>query len=110
MAAEVSEAPEFVKEKFAELLTYHAEVLDVSSEALQLAETYVKRSVLSPNFFNDGLHIALATIAAVDVIVSWNFKHIVNFQQIRRFNAVNLEFGYRMVQIFSPNEVRTYES
>jgi len=109
VAAEVAEAPDFVQAKFSELLSFGAEVLDISVEAMRLAELYQKRGILGPNFFNDGLHIALATIAEIDVIVSWNFKHIVNFQKIRRFNAVNLESGYRMIGIYSPNEVRTYE-
>jgi len=68
------------------------------------------RRVLTPHYFNDGLHIALATIAEVDVLVSWNFKHIVHLNRIRLFNAVNLEQGYRSMEIYSPREVTTYES
>jgi len=51
------------------------------------------------------LHIALATIAEVDVLVSWNFKHIVRLDKIRLFNAVNLEQGYKSLTIYSPREV-----
>ena len=51
------------------------------------------------------LHIALATVAEVDVLVSWNFKHIVRLDKIRIFNAVNLELGYKSLQIYSPREV-----
>lgn len=51
---------------------------------------------LSP-FYTDGLHIAIATAAEVDVLVSWNFKHIVHFNKIRLFNAVNLELGYKPI-------------
>ena len=50
----------------------------------------------------------LATIADVDVLVSWNFKHIVRLDKIRIFNAVNLELGYKQLQIFSPREVTCY--
>lgn len=53
----------------------------------------------------DGLHIALATAAEVDLLVSWNFKHIVHYDKIRMFNAVNLELGYNPLQIYSPREV-----
>jgi len=56
------------------------------------------------------MHIALATVAEVDVLVSWNFKHILHFNKIRMFNAVNLEQGYKQIQIFSPREVTTYET
>ena len=54
-------------------------------------------------------HIALATIAAVDALVSWNFKHIVRLEKIRLFNTVNVESGYRVLSIRSPREVTTYE-
>ena len=55
------------------------------------------------------LHIALATIAEVDVLVSWNFRHVVRLDKIRLFNAVNLELGYKPLTIYSPREVVTYE-
>jgi hypothetical protein len=51
------------------------------------------------------LHIALATVANVDVLVSWNFKHIVRFDKIRLFNAANLQQGYKLLAIHSPREV-----
>ena len=55
-------------------------------------------------------HIALATIAEVDAIVSWNFKHIVHFEKIQKFNAVNIEMGYKPISIYSPREVTTHVS
>ena len=66
---------------------------------------YMERSVLGQRFINDMLHIALATIAEVDVLVSWNFKHIVHLDKIRLFNAVNMEQGYKPLTIYSPREV-----
>jgi len=41
----------------------------------------------------------------VDVLVSWNFRHIVNLDRIRGFNAVNLRGGYALLEIRSPLEV-----
>ena len=63
------------------------------AEATTLADFYQERDVLSPKYYNDGLHIALATIAEIDVLVSWNFKHIVHFEKIRLFSAINMERG-----------------
>jgi hypothetical protein len=54
-------------------------------------------------------HIAVATIAAVDSLVSWNFKHIVRLEKIRLFNAVNVQLGYQGLNILSPREVATHE-
>jgi hypothetical protein len=108
LAAEIEAAPEFVQEKYAELLALSPDILEVTEPALGLADLYQQRQVLTANFYGDGLHIALATIAEVDVLVSWNFKHIVHFDKIRLFNAVNLEQGYKPLQIYSPREVTTY--
>jgi len=108
VAAEIEEAPESVQSIYAELASLDAEVLTVDENALALADEYRERGILTPNFYDDGLHIALATVAEADLLVSWNFKHIVRFDKIRLFNAVNIEYGYKSLQIFSPREVTTY--
>jgi hypothetical protein len=48
------------------------------------------------------------TFAGVDLVVSWNFKHIVHFERVQKFNAVNIEMGYKPILIYSPREVTTY--
>lgn len=108
IATEIQDAPTPVQELYAELLTLDPEIIEVTGSALELADAYQSRNILTPNFRNDGLPIALATIAEADVLVSWNFKHIVRFDKIRLFNAVNLEYGYKPLQIYSPREVTTY--
>lgn len=105
---EIEAAPVFVRQLFAEILSLRAEVVQVDGEALMLVKHYMARGVLAQRFFDDMLHIALATIAEVDVLVSWNFKHIVRLEKIRLFNAVNLEQGYKPLTIYSPREVISY--
>jgi len=107
-ATEVRDAPEEVQVLYADLLMLDAEVIHTTEGALELADAYQERNILTPTFYDDGLHIALATVAQADVLVSWNFKHIVRLDKIRLFNAVNLEYGYRELQIYSPREVTTY--
>jgi hypothetical protein len=63
------------------------------------------RGIVGPGSRTDALHVALATVGGVDVIVSWNFKHVVNLGRIRLFNAVNLEQGYGLIEIRTPTEV-----
>lgn len=106
-AAEIAPAPGVVRELHAELLSI-AEVLPVTEEATALLAAYEDHGVLGPRFRNDMLHIALATVAAVDVVVSWNFRHIVRLDKMQQFNGVNLELGYRALAIHSPREVTTY--
>jgi hypothetical protein len=108
VAAEIDDAPEPVRESYAELVTLGAEVLEVSDSVIRLADIYQQRKILTPKFYDDGLHIALATSAEVDLLVSWNFKHIVHYEKIRLFNAVHLELGYKPLQIYSPREVTHY--
>ena len=106
---EIEDAPDEIQQLYAELLTLNAEVLKVDETAIELANQYQRRRILTPKFYDDGVHIALATLAEADVLVSWNFKHIVKFDKIRLFNGVNLLYGYKPLQIYSPREVTTYE-
>ena len=104
----MDDAPENVQAIYAELVALNAEILKIEENALELADEYQRHGILLPNFYDDGLHIAIATVAEADLLVSWNFKHIVRFDKIRLFNAVNIESGYKPLQIFSPREVTTY--
>jgi hypothetical protein len=65
----------------------------------------MEQKIVSKKYEDDALHIAIATVLEVDVLVSWNFKHIVNLDKIRKFNAVNLLYGYKTIEIRSPREV-----
>jgi len=107
-AAEIEKAPDHVKDKYIELLEYAAEIEEINDEVKELARAYVKRNILKDRYWEDALHIAIATINEVDVVVSWNFKHIVHYDKIRQFNGVNLEMGYKPVAIYSPMEVTSY--
>ena len=100
-AAEVEQAPDKVKAVHIELIEGGAELLPVSAESMDLLNKYLDRKILGPKFHNDMLHIALATIADADVLVSWNFRHIVRLGKIRLFNSVNIECGYKPSKPFS---------
>ena len=106
--AEIKPAPVHIRELYRELLQLQIKVIPVSEEALSLLSSYEAHQILSNRYRNDMLHIALATVANVDVLVSWNFRHIVRLDKIRQFNAVNLEQGYKQLAIYSPREVAGY--
>lgn len=109
VAAEVQVAPPQVQSQFDELVDLGAELLRIDRDALDLAGEYTRHEILPARFRNDLLHIAIATVANVDVLVSWNFKHIVRLEKIRLYSAVNLEAGYKPLEIYSPREVASYE-
>lgn len=108
-AAEVADAPGPVRELHQEMLVLAGSVLVITPQVLELVAAYEARKILASRYGADMRHIALATIASVDALVSWNFKHIVRLQKIRLFNAVNVESGYQSLNIVSPREVTTYE-
>ena len=109
VAAEVQDAPEAVRNQYEALLRGEHEFVLVTEEVINLADAYQRRDILTPKFYDDGLHIALASVAEADLLVSWNFRHIVRFDKIRMFNSVNLEQGYKPLTIYSPREVTRSE-
>lgn len=102
---ELEAAPETVKEVLKELSRSKWEAVSLGDEAKELANAYVREGVVGLENMTDALHIAAATLARVDVLVSWNFKHIVNLRRIHLYNAVNLKERYGMIDIRTPREV-----
>lgn len=80
-------------------------MLPRSDEIDRLRDAYLQAGVLSPASAGDAEHIAAASVAGVDLLVSWNFRHIVNFDKILKYEAVNLMHGYKPLRIHSPQEV-----
>ena len=102
---ELWEAPAQVRSRLASVPEKHIEMLQFDEEAMDLAEACIAATVLSSRMRVDAQHIAIATIGRVDVLVSWNFKHIVNLERIHGYNSVNLRKGYPMIEIRTPREV-----
>lgn len=106
---ELENAPQKVKELVKSLKAEFTEFLDTTDEAVDLATEYITENVVGKTSYADCLHIALATISRADFLVSWNFKHIVNIQRIRGYNAINIKNGYKQIEIRSPREFGKYE-
>jgi hypothetical protein len=107
--SELADAPPEVQAVYDELEDGVLERIEETPECITLAEKYIAEGILSEKFRADARHIAVATVNEVDVLVSWNFKHVVHHDKIRRFNAVNALCGYRPLQIFTPLEVANEE-
>lgn len=110
MIAELAGAPDQVQAVLRNITPSSVEYVALNDEASRLAEEYVRQGALSPRMIADAQHIAVATVAQVDVLVSWNFKHIVNLDRIHKYNSVNLREGYALLEIRSPLEVLQDES
>ena len=105
LAEELEGAPKAVQEEFGSLPPDCLEAVSRSEETERLKNAYLAAKVVGPTHENDAHHVAMATVAGADLIVSWNFRHIVHFDKIRGFNAVNLKEGYPLIDIRSPTEV-----
>lgn len=86
------------------------EVLTLIDDAVNLALEYIKENVVGQTSYEDCLHIAMATIYRLDLLVSWNFKHIVNIKRIREYNWINNKNGFPSIEIRSPKDLIDYEN
>lgn len=107
--AELAGAPAAVRKRVEDVAPSNVVVLPDSNEADELAAEYLLRGIVGPGSRADAAHVALATVARADILVSWNFRHIVNVGRIRRFHAVNIELGYGTPEIRTPLEVLDYD-
>ncbi len=107
--AEIEPAPEKIRKLFR---TYEkrAEIVHVKHETLVLQHQYISSGIVTPKSAEDALHVAVATVAQCALIVSWNFKHIVHFDKIPKYNAVNILNNYNEIGIYSPLEVISYDN
>ncbi len=102
---ELSLAPAGIKNLLETFEPSMVEEVHLDLQVQQLAQAYIDAGVLGSRWEGDCLHVATATVAGAELILSWNFKHIVNYNRIRGFNSVNVGFGYRSLTILSPREV-----
>lgn len=107
---ELINAPEKVRNLLQKYSTDKFERIELNEESVKLADKYIAEKVVGKTSIEDCRHIALATINKVDVLASWNFKHIVNLDRIKGYNSVNLKLGYQMIEIRSPKDLRNYEN
>ncbi|HEX5154477.1 MAG TPA: PIN domain-containing protein [Parafilimonas sp.] len=105
---ELLNAPKRVRELLLNYSTDKFERIELTEEAITLADNYINEKVVGKTSIADCRHIALATIYKVDVLASWNFKHIVNLDKIKGYNSVNLRLGYMMIEIRSPKDIINY--
>lgn len=102
---ELESAPENVQNILASIPEEHSTYVSFSEEAEELADKYIKEKIVSRKHIADAQHIAIATANRSDILVSWNFKQIVNLDKIHGYNAVNLKNNFPMLEIRSPREV-----
>lgn len=102
---ELEKSPEKVKALLDKVLKLNIELIGSDNEVDILASKYIKEKIITEKYLLDAYHIAISTVNRVDVLVSWNFKHMVNLLRIKSYNSVNLKYGYGIIDIRSPLEL-----
>jgi hypothetical protein len=106
---ELDLAPGKVQKILKQIPEKFLEIVESNQDTEQLARYYIVSGAITEKFYLDGLHIAIATCYNVNVLASWNFRHIVNLDKIRKYNSVNLEQGYNILEIRSPRDIVKFE-
>lgn len=105
VVTELADAPPNVRDVLERVSAESVEEVDVGDAVQDLAAAYMKAGVVGERWLNDATHVAAATVARADAIVSWNFRHIVRLDKIKAYNEVNVSRGYGILTILSPAEV-----
>ena len=108
LEAELLGAPDFVRQLLDSFSNEFIERVRLSKDASELADKYIEAKVVGKTSKADCQHIAIATVCHADVLVSWNFKHIVNLDRIRGYNGINFQNGHQMIEIRTPKEIFNY--
>ena len=102
---EINAAPPRVINRLNDIPVDDLMIVDINNEIESLADEYLKANIITDKYYDDALHIACATFYNVDILVSWNFKHIVNYNRIIKYNSINLLNGFKTLEIRNPKEV-----
>jgi hypothetical protein len=106
---ELSFAPAHVRTLLQTIPSEYKEHIASTPEIVLLATRYIDAGVVGKTSFDDCRHIAMATIYKADVLVSWNFKHIVNAVRIENYNRINHILGYPVIEIITPETLIDHE-
>ena len=101
---EISAAPESKQSQMASILK-EIPILDVTDECNELAQEYIERGIIPPQYKNDALHIGIATFYNMDALISYNFEHIVKLKTIREVSGINISMGFKIIDLVIPEEV-----
>ncbi len=102
---ETQGAPDVVRDLMKRTFDQPGRLLTLTQQAVELTQAYMDAAVVPVPYADDARHVAIAVVHEIHVVVSWNFKHLVNRDRRTAFNAVNLLQGYPSVDIISPLEL-----
>ena len=105
LETELQGAPEDVIKFYKSISSDQIEYIEQAEDSNPFRRGLLKEGVVGKASRADCRHIALATLVNADILISWNFKHIVNIAKIRGYNSVNIKYGHRILEIRTPREI-----
>lgn len=102
---ELEDAPQYVRNILNVIPEINKVFVTLNDEVRSLSYNYIREGIVTTKSLIDTRHIAIATINKVDVLTSWNFKHIVNYNKIKLYNSINIKLGYPYIEIRNPREL-----
>lgn len=102
---ELSQIVDSSKREGVQKLTADFRILKLTDEVKKLAEKYVERGIFPNRYFADAIHLALASFHGIQILISWNFEHLVRRKTRILANTVNRELKYPQVEIIAPPEL-----
>lgn len=109
LTEELKYAPGIIRDFLNDFSNEHKIFVELTKEVETLAQQYINSRIVGIKSLADCRHIATATVNEIEILTSWNFKHIVNLNKIHLYNGVNLQNGYRTIEIRTPREIVNYE-
>lgn len=104
---EISRAPGELKPRLLRLIQEHSpRMLRFAEHAFRLAQSFLDWGAVPPKKADDARHVAVAVVNEMDMLVSWNFRHLVNVRRREAFRHISAVNGYyKPVHIITPSEV-----
>ncbi len=110
LTEELKFAPDYIRAFLNQIPEEYKLYIELSEESDTLAKKYINNGIVGIKSLADCRHIASATVNKIDILTSWNFKHIVNLDKIHLYNGINLQNGYRIIEIRTPREIVNYDT
>ncbi len=95
--------PEAAQERLA--LLSELTLLEITEEALTLAQHILQTGAVPVGFPEDALHVAVAAVNGIEYLLTWNYRHLANAGMRGKIEAACRELGYEAVIICTPEEL-----
>lgn len=83
------------------VLKHNVDILKISTDIKNLADIYISKGAIPKSEPEDAIHVAIATVNKMAGLASWNFKHIVSINPIRKIHEINSKLNYPLIEIGS---------